>query len=127
MRAVPGKRQVVRLARSFDCAVGSPRCPSLASLQEELTNLELARRIELPPDLFDLELCRRRVAGGGAARRISPPPANNPLSGLLKLKMHWRLLRKRSPSRRFDDGERPSLGWSFLAYPGKTMETKELP
>ena len=47
---------------------GSPGRPSLASLQEELTNLELARRIELPPDLFDhvstrdLELCRRRVA-----------------------------------------------------------------
>ena len=64
---LPGKRQVVRLTRSFDCAVvqGAQASPSL---QEELTNLELARRIELPPDLFDhvstreLELCRRRVA-----------------------------------------------------------------
>ena len=49
---LPGKRQVVRPAALLRLR-GSPGRPSLASLQEELTNLELARRIELPPDLFD--------------------------------------------------------------------------
>ena len=46
---------------------GSPGRPSLASLQEELTNLELARRIELPPDLFDHFAERERL-------RLLPPP-----------------------------------------------------
>jgi TnpA family transposase len=48
--------------------LGNPGRPSLASLQDELAKLELLRRIELPPDLFehaaprDLERCRRRVS-----------------------------------------------------------------
>lgn len=47
---------------------GSPGRPSLASMQEELTKLELIRQIELPVDLFDrvsprdLERCRLRVS-----------------------------------------------------------------
>ena len=48
--------------------LGNPGRPSLASLQDELAKLDLLRRIELPPDLFeqatprDLERCRRRVS-----------------------------------------------------------------
>jgi hypothetical protein len=47
---------------------GNPRHPSLASMQDELSKLELIRRMALPADLFDhasprdLERCRRRVA-----------------------------------------------------------------
>jgi hypothetical protein len=47
---------------------GNPGNPSLASMQEELSKLELIRRMTLPADLFDhasardLERCRRRVA-----------------------------------------------------------------
>jgi Domain of unknown function (DUF4158) len=47
---------------------GNPGRPSLASMQEGLAKLELARRMDLPADLFDqalpreLERCRRRVA-----------------------------------------------------------------
>lgn len=46
---------------------GSPGRPSLASMQEELAKLELARQIDLPADLFervspcDLKRCRQRV------------------------------------------------------------------
>lgn len=46
----------------------SPGRPSLASIQEELANLELLRKIDLPANLFEyvppreLERCRRRVA-----------------------------------------------------------------
>jgi TnpA family transposase len=46
----------------------SPGRPSLASIQDELANLELLRQINLPVDLFEhvppreLERCRRRVA-----------------------------------------------------------------
>jgi hypothetical protein len=48
--------------------LGNPGRPSLATLQDELAKLDLLRRIELPPDLFehaaprDLERCRRRVS-----------------------------------------------------------------
>jgi hypothetical protein len=47
---------------------GNPGRPSLASMQEELTKLDLIRRMDLPADLFDhasprdLERYRRRVA-----------------------------------------------------------------
>jgi hypothetical protein len=47
---------------------GNPGRPSLASVQEELTKLELIRELNLPADLFDhasssdLKRCRRRVA-----------------------------------------------------------------
>ena len=90
---LPGKRQVVRLARSFDCAVGSPGCPSLASLQEELTNLELSRRIELPPDLFDLELCRRRVAVEAPRVGFRPLPQTTRYLGI-EVEDAWEIAEK---------------------------------
>ena len=48
---------------------GSPGRPGLASMQDELTKLELIRGIDLPADLFDqaaprdLERCRQRESG----------------------------------------------------------------
>ena len=96
---LPGKRQVVRLPRSFDCAVGSPGRPSLASLQEELTNLELARRIELPPDLFDhvstrdLELCRRRVAVEAPRVGFRPLPQTTRYLGI-EVEDAWEIAEK---------------------------------
>ncbi|CAA9891728.1 transposase (fragment) [Candidatus Methylobacter favarea] len=47
---------------------GNPGRPSLASMQDELTKLEIIRNIALPADLFDkvspldLERCRKRVS-----------------------------------------------------------------